>query len=116
MTTNHPTSLYAVLGLNPQATQEQIRRAYRMLLRRNHPDTSPTGSAAHDAATSTKLQQVMAAYTVLGDPARRAEYDRHPSPRQAPTSTPIRPVRRFTRADPQQPPIQAGPVVWHRAS
>ncbi len=105
---------YAVLGLTPQATQEQVRHAYRTLLRQNHPDTRPLSDPAEHAASSTTLQQAIAAYTVLGDPARRARYDQR-TPQQTTTSTPVRPARLFTLGDPDQPPIQAGPVRWHRS-
>ena len=105
---------YAVLGLTPQATQEQVRHAYRTLLRQNHPDTRPLSDPADDAASSTTLQQAIAAYTVLGDPARRARYDQRTS-QQTTTPTPVRPAWLFTLDEPDQPPIQAGPVRWHRS-
>ena len=82
---------YAALGLTPQATQQQVRHAYRTLLRQNHPDTRPLGDAAELAASSTTLQQAIAAYTVLGDPARRARYD-HPV-----TPSPPPPQPRFAQ-------------------
>jgi len=105
---------YAVLGLTPQATQEQVRHAYRTLLRQNHPDTRPLSDPAEHAASSTSLQQAIAAYTVLGDPGRRARHDQR-TPQQATTPSPVRPARLFTLDDPEQPPIQAGPVRWHRS-
>jgi curved DNA-binding protein CbpA len=104
---------YAVLGLTPQATQQQVRRAYRTLLRQSHPDTRPLSDPADDAA-STTLQQALDAYTLLGDPARRARYDQRTS-QQTTTPTPVHPARLFTLGDPDQPPIQAGPVRWHRS-
>lgn len=109
------TDLYAVLGLTPQATQEQIRRAYRTLLRQNHPDTRPRGDPADNAASNTTLQQAIAAYTILGDPARRAGYDHRTVSQQTSAPTRTRPVPRFTQGDRQQPPIQAGPVRWHHS-
>jgi curved DNA-binding protein CbpA len=105
------TDLYAVLGLPPQATQEQIRRAYRTLMRRHHPDTRRPGDPSDSAASNTTLQQAIDAYTVLGDPVRRASYDQHTN-RHSSTPTLVRPPR-FARGTPQQPPIQAGPVRWH---
>jgi curved DNA-binding protein CbpA len=108
-----PTDLYDVLGLTPQATQEQIRRAYRTLMRQNHPDTHPQSDPAANAASNTTLQQVIAAYTILRDPARRASYDHCTTPSQPSTPTRNRPRMPVPRHPLDQPPIQAGPVHWH---
>ncbi len=62
--------LYAVLGVSPLATQEEIRHAYRKLVRRFHPDS---GS---EEASAERFQEVQEAYRVLGDLARRQAYDR----------------------------------------
>lgn len=62
--------LYAILGVSPLATQEEIRHAYRKLVRRFHPDS---GSPE---ASPERFQQVQEAYRVLGDLARRQAYDR----------------------------------------
>lgn len=107
------TDHYAVLGLGPQATSEQIRSAYRALLRRNHPDTRPAGDPADDAVSTATLLQARAAYAVLRDPDRRADYDRTRAQRtRRPTS--VRPPEMaFMGTDPDRPPIQAGPVRWH---
>ena len=107
------TDLYAVLGLTSQATQEQIRRAYRTLMRQYHPDTRPHSDTEADSASNTTLQQVVGAYTILGDPARRASYDHRTHPHRPTTATrnwPRLPVPRHPLA---QPAIQAGPVHWH---
>ena len=111
------TDPYAVLGLTPQATRGQIRRAYLNLLRQNHPDTHPSDEPADIAASNTTLQQVIAAYATLGDPGRRASYDHvhdhYSSPHEAPLRIRVRPPMRFPSNEPDQPPIQAGPVHWH---
>lgn len=62
--------LYAILGISPLATQEEIRHAYRKLVRRFHPDS---GS---EEASVERFQEVQEAYRVLGDLARRQAYDR----------------------------------------
>lgn len=111
------TDPYAVLGLTPQATQEQIRRAYRALLRQNHPDTRPSGEPAGNAASNSTLQEAIAAYAILSDPDRRRDYDDRTSthPTRTATRTTIRMPRAapFPENGPDQPPIQAGPVRWH---
>jgi len=61
--------LYAVLGVSPGATQEEIRRAHRRLARRFHPD----GGA--EAASSTRFYELQEAYQVLSDPMHRRAYD-----------------------------------------
>jgi hypothetical protein len=112
MTTKRP-DLYATLGVPPSATQAEISRAYRALLRRHHPDTRAADDESQNAASDTTLQQILAAYTVLHDPALRADYDREARLR---TSA----VRRKPQQAPDdyrahgQPPIVAGPVRWHR--
>ncbi len=99
------SDLYAVLGLPPTATQGEITHAYRDLLRRHHPDTRE--SSADPTAADAALQDVLAAYAVLGEPDCRAAYDRKrlPSPRRPERMPGQRP----------QPPIQAGPVHWQRS-
>lgn len=58
---------YDVLGVPRTATADEIKLAYKRKARETHPD-KPTGS-------TVKFQEVGAAYAVLGDPAKRAEYD-----------------------------------------
>ncbi len=62
--------LYAVLGVSPLATQEEIRHAYRKLVRRLHPDSGSEETSVE------QFQEVQEAYKVLGDLARRQAYDR----------------------------------------
>jgi curved DNA-binding protein CbpA len=105
---------YAALGLTPNATQGHIRRAYRTLLRQNHPDTRALGEPADEASSDTTLQQVIAAYAMIGDRARRADRAHHTGPHQGSIPTWARPATtRFAGNAPDQPPIQAGPVRWH---
>jgi curved DNA-binding protein CbpA len=61
---------YAVLGVQPSATQEQIRTQYRLLVKRYHPDLHPGDTAAEEM-----MGQVNQAYDVLGDPGERRQYD-----------------------------------------
>lgn len=107
------SDLYAVLGLTARATQEEIRRAYRALMRQNHPDTRPFGGPTDSAVSDSTLQQAISAYSILGDPTRRALYDHGTTPTTPAPPIRIRTVLRFQQASPGQPPILAGPVRWH---
>lgn len=59
---------YETLGIEPRATAEQIRRAYRDLAKQHHPDTGVKGG-------EKKFAAIAAAYEVLSDSAKRREYD-----------------------------------------
>src|SRR5436190_701259 len=61
---------YEVLGISRNATDDEIKRAYRALARRYHPDRNTTGP---DAAT--RFKEVSIAYATLRDPERRRRYD-----------------------------------------
>jgi molecular chaperone DnaJ len=62
--------LYAVLGVAQDADSKTISRAYRKLARELHPDTHPD-----DPGATERFKGVTAAYDVLGDETKRAEYD-----------------------------------------
>ena len=61
---------YEVLGVKRNASQEDIRAAYRKLARELHPDVNKAADAQE------KFAEVQAAYDVLGEPEKRAQYDR----------------------------------------
>ena len=63
--------LYAVLELEPSASLDELKRAYRRLARQYHPDATPG-----DAASEARFKEVSQAYEILSDPERRANYDR----------------------------------------
>lgn len=63
-------SPYDVLGVSPEASAAEIKRAYRKLARQCHPD-----STGGDKAKETRFKEITAAYDVLGDPDKRARYD-----------------------------------------
>jgi curved DNA-binding protein CbpA len=104
----HFPDLYAILGLTPAATGDEVTRAYRMLLRQHHPDTRPAGDAEQRARSDALLARVLAAYRVLRDPASRADYDRRAGLR----SRPVSPPRRVRAGGSGESPIVAGPVQW----
>lgn len=62
---------YDTLGVQRDATDEEIKRAYKKLARRHHPDLNPG-----DAESEARFKQIGAAYEVLADRERRARYDR----------------------------------------
>jgi curved DNA-binding protein CbpA len=72
---------YKILQVDPEAEDEVIQAAYRRLARKYHPDVAPGPEAA------ARMAAINAAWTVLADPARRAELDRGRSPEE-PTATP----------------------------
>jgi len=61
---------YAILGVSPQASQEEIKRAYRSLAKQYHPDKN-----LGDPASEEKLKEINEAYQILGDEGKRREYD-----------------------------------------
>jgi molecular chaperone DnaJ len=62
--------LYKTLGVAKNASDEEIKKAYRKLARKYHPDRNPDDPAAEE-----KFKEISAAHDVLADPAKRKEYD-----------------------------------------
>ncbi|MGC8916334.1 MAG: molecular chaperone DnaJ [Thermoanaerobaculum sp.] len=62
---------YEVLGVGRNATQEEIKKAYRRLALQYHPDKNPGNKEAEE-----KFKEAAEAYAVLSDPEKRAHYDR----------------------------------------
>ena len=61
---------YDVLGINRQATDEDIKKSYRKLAFQYHPDRNK------DKSAEEKFKEVNQAYEILSDPQKRANYDR----------------------------------------
>ena len=121
---------YLVLGVSPTATQAEITHAYRTRLRAHHPDTRQTPSSQ---TADEHLRQLLAAYALLRDPTRRADYDRAtahtatpppnsptgPTPADRPLADAIQIPITYRNAttpapDVAAPPLRAGPVRRHR--
>jgi hypothetical protein len=81
---------YEVLGVDPHADDDEIRRVYRELAMRWHPDRAGTD-------TTFVFQKLAAAYAVLADPATRAAHDRKRGIRRAAT-------------DRREPPAEPAPM------
>ena len=63
--------LYAVLGVSKTASTDEIKKAYRTLAFKYHPDRNPGDKGAEE-----KFKAINAAYDVLGDETKRSQYDR----------------------------------------
>ena len=61
---------YAVLGVKKDVSDAELKKTYRKLARKFHPDSNPG-----DAAAEARFKEISEAYTVLSDPEQRAEYD-----------------------------------------
>jgi molecular chaperone DnaJ len=62
---------YKTLGVDKKATQDEIKKAYRKLARKYHPDRNPG-----DAAAEARFKEISQAHDVLGDADKRKDYDR----------------------------------------
>jgi molecular chaperone DnaJ len=66
---------YATLGVDKKATPDEIKKAYRKLARRYHPDRNPG-----DKQSEAKFKEISQAHDVLGDPEKRKQYDQGTGP------------------------------------
>lgn len=99
---------YAALQVAPDATQQQISRAFRALMRQRHPDIGAS-------ASGEDVRSVLEAFAVLRDPRSRAAYDQvqgqpgpADSPRPGPKDIPVRHIQH------REPLLRVTPVRWER--
>jgi molecular chaperone DnaJ len=71
-TTSTPRDPYEVLGVRRDASEQEIKKAFRRLARELHPDVN-----AHDPHAEDKFKEAAEAYEILSDTDRRATYDRY---------------------------------------
>ena len=71
-TTSTPRDPYEVLRVQRDASEQQIKKAFRQMARELHPDVN-----AHDPDAEEKFKEAAEAYEILSDPERRATYDRY---------------------------------------
>lgn len=98
---NDRADYYTVLGVADTATQQEISRAFRGLMRTRHPDVD----AAAAVPTSAEVLAIMNAFGVLRDPRKRAEYDRRQNRNRKNDMTPSR----DNSARDQEIPVRYGP-------
>jgi DnaJ-class molecular chaperone len=67
----HTKDYYKILGIPEQTTEDQIKKAYRQLALKYHPDRNP-----NDPQSEERFKEITEAYGVLMDPLKRKEYDR----------------------------------------
>jgi len=63
-------NLYKIIGVDEKATPEQLKKAYRKLAKKYHPDANPGNKKAEE-----RFKEVSEAYDILGDPEKREQYD-----------------------------------------
>src|ERR1700742_535466 len=66
------TDYYKILGIPKTASEEDVKKAYRKLARKLHPDLNP-----NDKEANKKFQQINEANEVLSDPEKRKKYDQY---------------------------------------
>lgn len=74
----HETTLYSVLRVPENATPEELKQAYRKLVKLWHPDLHPD-----DMSAEKRMAEINEAYTVLSDPAKKLKYDNSLSSKRA---------------------------------
>ena len=66
-----PRDYYEILGVRPEASESELKKAFRSLAMQCHPDRNPGDKQAEE-----RFKEINEAYAVLSDPDKRAHYDR----------------------------------------
>ena len=118
-----PTSHYELLGIDPSASAEDVKRAFRKEIAKYHPDKVQHLGREFQEIAEVRSAELTEAYRILMDPAQRADYDEQltsgpapgaTTPAERPPSTPSAAARRAEappetpRTDPQPPPKSPG--------
>lgn len=102
---------YVILQVDPKSTLEAIKRAYRRLAKRYHPDKRGlTGSAANEE----QFKEISEAYETLRDPEKRREYDKkleHSKPKRAGFGTDFHRSREGFRRAQASPALSADIIL-----
>jgi curved DNA-binding protein CbpA len=100
------TDLYKLLGLPREATQDDIRKAHRKLVRKYHPDANPGNRSSEE-----HFREVQRAYEVLSDPEKRREYDKRLGTSSRRSSDNTRARTRRTGGESAGPPVDLSDLL-----
>jgi curved DNA-binding protein CbpA len=108
---------YSVLGIPREASQTEVSSAFRVLVRRYHPDTrDPSQASDAERWTDAELRAVLAAYRILRDPTSRSAYDRDHPPRVFRPAVPSRTPPRDAEQEDRRRPVRMRRWATPRAS
>jgi hypothetical protein len=113
---------YLVLGVAPDASADEIRRAYLRLARLHHPDRFAGAPPARQAEAERRMQEVTQAWALVGDEERRRRHDARAGARPTtdPTDRPFRPFDESEDVDPldlpDEPYRRTGPATPSRVA
>ncbi|MBS3755297.1 MAG: J domain-containing protein [Desulfobacterales bacterium] len=93
-------SYYAILGISPDASKQEVKDAYRQLAKHYHPD--------HEGGDSGKFRDIQEAYSVLADAGKRREYEPQRSQKAGRVHVRVKPGR---YAEPE--PLIPEREPWH---
>lgn len=71
-----PQDYYKLLGVGEDASQEEIKKAYRKLANKHHPDKQLNKTVAEQKENEQRFKEIVEAYDTLSDPVKRSQYDK----------------------------------------